>query len=83
MIKFSNRLFRKKRMRPWQRKSKTFASRKSYFFKKNKRGAAKNFKIGLLIAFISLVAYFIFFSEFFIIKEIHIIGNKTIYNENI
>ena len=75
--------FRKKRMKPWQRKPKIFASRKSYFFKKSKSGSAKNLKRGLLIAFIFFVVYLIFFSEFFIIKKIDINGNKTISNENI
>lgn len=75
--------FRKKRMKPWQRKPNIFANRKPYFFKKNKSGSAKNFKNGLLIALIFFVAYFIFFSEFFIIKKIDINGNKTISNESI
>ena len=75
--------FRRKRIKPWQRKPRIFASHKPIFFKKNKSGSAKNLKRGLLIAFVFFVAYFIFFSEFFIIKKIDINGNKTISNKNI
>ncbi|MCK5084169.1 MAG: FtsQ-type POTRA domain-containing protein [Candidatus Pacebacteria bacterium] len=58
-------------------------NRKSRSFKKNKNGSAKSFKRGLLVTLVLIVAYFIFFSEFFIIKKIEIEGNKTISNESI
>ena len=83
MIKFSNRLFRKKRIKPWQRRPKAFMSRKSHFLKKKKGDSIKFLKAGLLTALIFFIAYFIFFSEIFIIKKIDIKGNKTILKENI
>ena len=89
MNKFLNKLFRKKRIKPWQRKPKTFMShkffmkRKSFFSKKSKNDSAKNLKRGLFIIFIFVVIYFIFFSESFMIKKININGNKTVTGKSI
>ncbi|MEA2097936.1 MAG: FtsQ-type POTRA domain-containing protein [Patescibacteria group bacterium] len=83
MNKFLNRLFRKKKVKFWQRKPKKFMSRKHLFSKKNKNDSVKKLKRGLFAILIFIIIYFVFFSKFFIIEETNISGNKTISREGI
>ncbi|MCK5123261.1 MAG: FtsQ-type POTRA domain-containing protein [Candidatus Pacebacteria bacterium] len=63
----------KKRKKSWQR-NRSFPK---------KRNAVKFLKRLATIIFIFLIIYFIFFSQFFLIKKIEIEGNKNILSDNI
>ena len=74
-------LFRKKRKRIW-RKPRTFKSNNRLSARK-RNNLVKNLKAAVVVGFVFLVAYFLFFSQFFLIKEIKVNGNKSINSENI
>lgn len=75
-------LFKQKRLRSWQKRPGVFSGRGTNF-QKRKKGIAKIFKWGLLLALIFLIFYFVFFSNFFAIEKIDIKGNQAISRENI
>ena len=74
--------FRQKKSRSWQKKPNVFSGRGTNF-QKRKKGIAKIFKWGLLLAPVFLIFYFVFFSGFFDIEKIDIKGNQAIPRENI
>ena len=73
-------LFRKKRIKSWQR-SKTFRNNK--FSPRRKNNLAKILKIAIIAGAVFFAVYFLFFSQLFLIKEIKISGNRSISSENI
>lgn len=75
-------VFKQKNLRSWQRRPSDFSGRRTNF-QKRKKGIAKIFKWGLLLAPVFLIFYFVFFSGFFAIKKIDIKGNQAIPRENI
>jgi cell division septal protein FtsQ len=86
MIKFSNRLFRKKRKEDWRKKSwrkLTVSINSNFFFINKKNSQLKNFKKTLLACFVFFAVYFFLFSQFFLIKEITVKGNKRISSDAI
>jgi len=72
--------FREKRRKSWQ-KSRTFKN--SRFSSKRKNNLVKILKILFIAGAVFSVVYFLFFSQFFLIKEIKINGNRSINSENI
>ena len=73
-------LFRKKRIKSWQR-SKTFRNNK--FSPRRKNNLAKISKIAIIAGVVFFVVYFLFFSQAFLIKEIKVNENKSINSKNI
>ena len=73
-------LFRKKRIKSWQR-SRTFKNNK--FSLRRKNDFAKISKIAIIAGAVFFAVYFLFFSQVFLIKEIKISGNRSISSENI
>ena len=73
-------LFKKKK-KIWQRRRTAYKSRSSFFPKK--RNSVKFLKKITVAGFIFLIIYFILFSQFFLIKEIKIEGNKNILSSDI
>lgn len=68
-------LFKKKNK--FLRKNRNFYKPKASFSSK-KRGFARFLKKPAIAGFVFLIVYFIFFSQFFVIKKIRIEGNKNI-----
>ncbi|MBU4099689.1 FtsQ-type POTRA domain-containing protein, partial [Patescibacteria group bacterium] len=75
-------LFKRKKLKLWRKRPGVFTSHRTDF-QKRKKGIAKIFKRGLLLAPVFLIFYFVFFSEFFAIEKIDIKGNQAISTENI
>lgn len=73
---------KQKKLRSWRGRSGVFTSHRTDF-QKRKKGIAKIFKRGLLLAPVFLVFYFVFFSGFFAIEKIDIKGNQAVSAENI
>jgi len=71
----------KKRKKSWQR-NKTYSKARTSFLPR-KKNSAKFFKKMIFIISIFLIIYFIFFSQFFLIKGIETEGNKNISSNNI
>ncbi len=71
----------KKRKKSWQG-NKTYSKVRTSFLPR-KRNYVKFFKKTIFIISIFLIAYFFFFSQFFLIKEIEVEGNKNIPSSNI
>ncbi len=74
--------FKQKKLKLWRKSPGVFTNHRTDF-QKRKKGIAKIFKWGLLLAPVFLIFYFVFFSEFFAIKKIDIKGNQAISAENI
>ncbi len=74
--------FKQKKLRSWQKRSSSFSAGKTDF-QKRKKGIAKIFKWGLLLAPVFLIFYFVFFSNYFAIEKIDIKGNQAISRESI
>lgn len=72
-------LFRKKRRKSWQRSR----IRNNRFSPKRRNELARILKIVVVAGAVFFVVYFLFFSQFFLIKEIKVSGNKSISSENI
>jgi cell division septal protein FtsQ len=74
-------LFRRKRRESWRKKTwrKLTVSRnsKSFFINRENR-RLKNFKKVLIACSVFFVVYFLFFSQFFLIREVVVKGNKSI-----
>jgi len=64
------------------RKPRTFKSNNRLFARK-KNNLVKNLKVVVVVGLVFFVVYFLFFSQFFLIKEIKVNGNKSINSENI
>jgi len=74
-------LFKKKKKKLWR--SRPRPRRSKFTFLKRKNGAVNVFKKIIAAGLVFFVVYFLFFSDFFLIKNIEINGNKSINSDDI
>jgi len=74
-------LFKKKKKKLWRSRPKP--RRSKFTFLKRKNGAVNVFKKIIAAELVFFVVYFLFFSDFFLIKNIEINGNKSINSDDV